>query len=72
MCVKKNDVFQCTMTYRGSPHRTDFSIVRFFTNMNSSHRKVHPLYSTVFTLEKVGTILYIYKINNSSHRTNFS
>ena len=34
----------------GSSHMTDFSIVKFFKNMNSSHRKVHPLYSTVFTL----------------------
>ena len=36
--------------HRASSHRTDFSIVRFFKNMNSPHRKVHPLYSTVLQL----------------------
>ena len=45
---------------RGLPHSMDFSIVRFFKNMNSSHRKVHPLYSTVFTVDKKWVLYCIF------------
>ena len=46
--------------HRASPHSTDFSIVWFFKNMNSSHRKVHPLYSTVFTVDKKWVLYCIF------------
>ena len=64
--------------HRASPHSTDFSIVRFFKNMNSSHRKVHPLYSTVFTVDKKWVLYCIFikftipLIGRISHSTVFS
>ena len=53
--------------YRKSSQSADFSIAQFYKNMNSSHEKVHPLYSKVFTVYFYEFIQYIYEINNSSH-----
>ena len=61
-----------TSSHSTSSHSTDFCIARFFKNMNSSHKKVYPLYSTVFAVYFYIFLLYIYEINNSSHSTNFS
>ena len=79
MVLPCSNSYEAFGIYRGSPHSTsshstDFSIARFFKNMNSSHKKVHPLYSTVFTV----VLYYIFikitipLIARISHSTVFS
>ena len=50
-CLKLKDMdLYRESSHSTSSHNTDFSIARFFKNMNSSHKKVYPLYSTVLSV----------------------